>query len=86
MTEKKLQELLARQVPEAQIGAQIKQVTSPSFRYFLVYDPAPALMKVKCPVWRSMAEKDRKCRRNRTCLRFEKRSKPAAIRISKSRN
>jgi fermentation-respiration switch protein FrsA (DUF1100 family) len=58
VTEKKLRELLGPTVPEAQIGAQIKQVTSPWFRYFLVYDPAPALMKVKCPVLAINGEKD----------------------------
>src|SRR5262249_8125275 len=30
--------------------AQIKQALSPWFRYFLTYDPRPALTKVKCPV------------------------------------
>ena len=48
--EKELQEKLIGQVPEGQIGAQIKQVTSPWMRYFLAYDPAPALRKVTCPV------------------------------------
>jgi pimeloyl-ACP methyl ester carboxylesterase len=37
-------------VPEAQIGMEIKQLTSPWFRYFLTYDPATALRKVTCPV------------------------------------
>jgi hypothetical protein len=37
-------------VPEAQIGLLIKQLTSPWFRYFLTYDPAIALRKVTCPV------------------------------------
>jgi uncharacterized protein len=37
-------------VPEAQIGLQIEQLTSPWFRYFLTYDPATALRKVTCPV------------------------------------
>ena len=58
VTEKKLRELLGPTVPEAQLGAQIKQITSPWFRYFLVYDPAPALMKVKCPVLAINGEKD----------------------------
>jgi fermentation-respiration switch protein FrsA (DUF1100 family) len=35
---------------EAQIGIQIKQITSPWFRYFLTYDPATALCKVTCAV------------------------------------
>jgi uncharacterized protein len=58
VTEKKLRELLGPTVPEAQLGTQIKQITSPWFRYFLVYDPAPALMKVKCPVLALNGEKD----------------------------
>jgi fermentation-respiration switch protein FrsA (DUF1100 family) len=48
--EKELKERMAGDVPEAQIGVQIKQVTSPWFRYFLTYDPATALRKVTCPV------------------------------------
>lgn len=32
------------------INAQIKQINSPWFRFFLAYDPVPALKKVKCPV------------------------------------
>ena len=48
--EKELKEKLAGQLPEPQIGLQIKQVTSPWFRYFLTYDPATALRHVTCPV------------------------------------
>jgi len=48
--EKTLKEKLAGDMPEAQIGLQIQQVTSPWFRYFLTYDPATALRKVTCPV------------------------------------
>jgi pimeloyl-ACP methyl ester carboxylesterase len=48
--EKELKEKMAGDVPEAQIGLEIKQVTSPWFRYFLTYDPATALRKVTCPV------------------------------------
>jgi fermentation-respiration switch protein FrsA (DUF1100 family) len=48
--DKELREKMAGDVPEPQIGAQIKQVTSPWFRYFLTYDPATALRKVTCPV------------------------------------
>ena len=32
------------------IDAQIKQVTSPWFRFFLTFDPKTALVNVKCPV------------------------------------
>jgi uncharacterized protein len=48
--EKKLREKMTGQVPEAQIGMQIEQLTSAWFRYFLTYDPATALRKVSCPV------------------------------------
>lgn len=36
--------------PEMYINAQIRQLTSPWFRFFLTYDPKIALSKVKCPV------------------------------------
>jgi fermentation-respiration switch protein FrsA (DUF1100 family) len=48
--QKELQEKMAGDVPEAQIGLQISQLTTPWFRYFLTYDPATALRKVACPV------------------------------------
>jgi fermentation-respiration switch protein FrsA (DUF1100 family) len=48
--EKELKQKLTGEVAEAQIGMQIKQITSPWFRYFLTYDPATALRKVTCPV------------------------------------
>jgi len=57
--EKELKEKMAGDVPEAQIGLQIKQLTSPWFRYFLVYDPAIALRKVTCPVLAINGEKDK---------------------------
>ncbi len=48
--EKLMREKLAGQVPDAQIGAQVKTLTSPWFRYFLAYDPGPTLRKVQCPL------------------------------------
>ena len=57
--EKELREKLAGEVPEAQIGAQIKQINSPWFRFFLTYDPATALRKVTCPVLVLNGEKDK---------------------------
>ena len=48
--EKKLKEDMAGEVPEAQIGLQMRQLTSPWMQYFLTYDPATALRKVRCPV------------------------------------
>ena len=48
--EKELREKMKGDVPDAQIGMQISQITSPWFRYFLTYDPATALRKLTCPV------------------------------------
>ena len=48
--EKELKEKMSGDVPEGQIGAQISQITSVWFRYFLTYDPATALRKLTCPV------------------------------------
>jgi len=48
--QKDLREKMAGEVPEAQIGMEISQLTSVWFRYFLTYDPATALRKVTCPV------------------------------------
>ncbi len=50
--------LAADAVPEARVGAAVKQLTSPWFRYFLSYDPATALRKVTCPVLALNGEKD----------------------------
>ena len=45
------------QVP-ASVAAQIHMLSSPWFRYFLDYDPLPALQKVKCPLLALNGEKD----------------------------
>ncbi len=42
--------LAAEGVPDAEIAAQTKTLTSPWVRFFLTYDPATALRKVTCPV------------------------------------
>jgi dienelactone hydrolase len=55
---KQLRANLAGQVPEAKMDATIKQIVSPWYRYFVTYDPAPALTKVKCPVLVLNGEKD----------------------------
>ena len=44
---------------DAFLSAQFKMVQSPWFRYFLTYDPRPALAKVHCPVLAIIGEKDR---------------------------
>jgi pimeloyl-ACP methyl ester carboxylesterase len=43
-------QLIADNMPSAQIDASIKTLTSPWFRYFITYDPATALRHVTCPV------------------------------------
>jgi fermentation-respiration switch protein FrsA (DUF1100 family) len=53
-----LRKRMAGKGPEAQVDAQIKAVTSPWFRYFLAYDPADSLRKVRCPVLALNGEKD----------------------------
>ncbi len=40
------------------LDAQLKAVSSPWFRYFLDYDPVPALEAVRCPVLAIYGEKD----------------------------
>jgi len=44
--------------PDALIEAQVKQVTSRWFRFFLTYDPTTHLKMVKCPVLAINGEKD----------------------------
>ena len=56
--EKDLRSVMAGKVPEAQMGMQIKIVSSPWFRDFLKYDPAATLSKVTCPVLDINGEKD----------------------------
>ena len=48
--EKELTEKMKGNVPDAQIGMEITQMTSPWMRYFLTYDPSTALRKLTCPV------------------------------------
>ncbi|HUI39234.1 MAG TPA: alpha/beta fold hydrolase [Candidatus Nitrosotalea sp.] len=56
--DKKMREEMAGKVPDTQIDAAITQLTSPWFRYFLSYDPAPTLRSLKCPVLAINGEKD----------------------------
>ncbi len=68
---KKAQEIIAEELaklPEEQqkqakamagaMQAQLKMIESPWLRYFLTYDPRPALGKVHCPVLALIGEKD----------------------------
>ena len=45
-------------IPPAQIDVQVKALTSPWYRRFVAYDPAPTLAKVTCPVLAINGEKD----------------------------
>ena len=56
--EKELREKLAGSEPEAQLVGQVKFLSSPWLRYFLDYDPASSLSKVRCPVLAINGEKD----------------------------
>ncbi len=57
--EKTLRERLSGQIPPAQVGVAVNQLTSPWMRFFLTYDPAAALRKITCPVLALNGEKDR---------------------------
>jgi len=46
------------QTAEALINVEIRRLASPWFKYFLTYDPRPALRKVRCPVLAVNGEKD----------------------------
>ena len=56
--ESDLRKKLAGKGPDGQVDAQIRALISPWFRYFLAYDPAGALRKVRCPVLALNGEKD----------------------------
>lgn len=53
----KAAEILAA-APEPQRSAQVRQVTAPWMRFFITYDPVPALRRVKCPVLALFGELD----------------------------
>jgi pimeloyl-ACP methyl ester carboxylesterase len=52
------EELNQMKKSEPAISAQLKGANTPWFRYFLTYDPRPALRKVKCPVLALNGEND----------------------------
>jgi pimeloyl-ACP methyl ester carboxylesterase len=56
--EKKLRDKLTGVMPANQMDFQMKFMTSPRFRQFIAYDPAPALSKVTVPVLAIDGEKD----------------------------
>jgi uncharacterized protein len=45
-------------IPPAVLEPQLRMLTSPWFRFFLDYDPVPALQKTKCPVLALYGQKD----------------------------
>lgn len=48
----------AHNVPDRVIDAQIKALNTEWFRYFFLYDPAPTLRALKCPVLAVIGSKD----------------------------
>ena len=54
----KLRPLLKQSLPDQAVDAQIKAVLSPWFRFFVSYDPRPALKKLKQPALATNGEKD----------------------------
>lgn len=56
--DKDLRVVMAGKVPDAQMGMQIRMVSSPWFRDFILYDPAVTLSKVTVPVLAINGEKD----------------------------
>jgi len=49
---------MAGAMPPAALQAQFRMISSPWFRFFLAYDPVPALQKIKCPVLALNGDKD----------------------------
>jgi pimeloyl-ACP methyl ester carboxylesterase len=64
--EKKLREIAGQAMSEAAgvrisgafVEAQFKMMLSPWYRFFITYDPAPALRRVRCPVLALTGERD----------------------------
>ncbi|MBU4253857.1 MAG: alpha/beta hydrolase, partial [Acidobacteria bacterium] len=44
--------------PQQKFDSEMEQILTPWFRFFLTYDPLPALRKVTCPVLAINGEKD----------------------------
>jgi len=58
MAEMSPSDSLAGTAVDQAVEQQLKQVLSPWFRYFLTYDPRPALVKLKQPVLAIVGERD----------------------------
>src|SRR5262249_42411744 len=67
-------------MPSAQIDGQVKGLTSPWYRFFIAYEPAPVLAKVTGPVLAISGEKDLQVppAQNLPALRRALASNPAA--------
>jgi pimeloyl-ACP methyl ester carboxylesterase len=67
-------------LPPSQIDAQVQGLTSPWYRFFIAYDPAPTLAKVTCPVLAIDGAKDLQVppSQNLPALRRALASNPAA--------
>lgn len=55
----RLRERLTGTMPPEMMSAQIRTLTSPWYRYFVTYDPAPALKRLTCPVLAINGERDK---------------------------
>jgi fermentation-respiration switch protein FrsA (DUF1100 family) len=55
---KQLRAELGDKTSDATLAADVKQLSSPWFRYFIQFDPATALRKVTCPVLALIGSKD----------------------------
>jgi pimeloyl-ACP methyl ester carboxylesterase len=85
--EKAVAQRLAAKTPEAQLGTQVKMLSTPWFRYFISYDPATALRKVACPVLVLSGEKDLRVPPQQNLPRHSKKLlKPPATATFKSTN
>jgi fermentation-respiration switch protein FrsA (DUF1100 family) len=56
--ERELKQKLAGTASEAELTGEVKFLSSPWLRYFITYDPADGLARVKCPVLAINGEKD----------------------------
>jgi pimeloyl-ACP methyl ester carboxylesterase len=54
----RLREMLPSRIPPEAMEMQVKALSSPWYRYFLAYDPVPALKRLTCPVLAINGERD----------------------------
>jgi pimeloyl-ACP methyl ester carboxylesterase len=63
---------MSASLPPAALQSQMRMLVSPWFRYFLDYDPVPALQKITCPVLALHGEKDMQVPPKENLSRIEK--------------